>query len=428
MRWRFQWLYWFGLALLAVVAFGSVWVSAQESGVTNQPTAVVTNNVMPTFGVTNVLTRSLADVPWLNETKFLGEPLWKYVASLIYIVLAFYIAKLCDYIINVWLKRLAAKTGSKYDDLLLEMLRGPVKVVAFVIFLNIGLGVFDWPPRTQVYLSRGLVVVVACSITYVVLKVVDALLGVWRDRFTGADDQLFAGHLFPVLRKAAKAVIIIAAILLTADNLHIEIKTLLAGLSIGGLALGLAAQDTVANLFGAVSVFLDKPFKVGDRIQVDNVDGSVESIGLRSTRVRNLDGHLVTIPNKTMGNATIVNVAARERIKTVMNIGLTYDTSAEQVRRALEIIKEVYGRHPMTSELVTSFNKFESSSLNLLVVHFWKNADFGASLAGLQEMNLKLKEQFDGEKIEFAFPTQTLYLKQDAAGQLKADAATQRAS
>jgi MscS family membrane protein len=185
-------------------------------------------------------------------------------------------------------------------------------------------------------------------------------------------------------------------------------------LSIGGLAVGLAAQDTLSNLFGGIAIFLDKPFKIGDRIQVDNVDGPVESIGLRSTRVRNLDGHLVTIPNKTMGNATIVNVAARPRIKTVMNIGITYDTPVEKVKLAIKIIKEVYGQHPMTSELITSFNKFESSSLNILVVHFWKDADFVASLGGMQEMNLSLKERFDREGISFAFPTQTLHVKQDS--------------
>jgi len=206
--------------------------------------------------------------------------------------------------------------------------------------------------------------------------------------------------------------------LVTLDNLGVNITAAVASLSIGGLAVGLAAQDTLANLFGAIAVFLDKPFRIGDRVQLDNVDGNVESIGMRSTRVRNLDGHLVTIPNKTVGNATIVNVAARERIKTVMNIGITYDTPVEKVRLALSIIKEIYSSHPMTSELLTSFNKFESSALNILVVHHWKNSDFGASLGGMQEMNLALKERFDKEGINFAFPSQTLYLKQDSRWQM----------
>lgn len=176
-------------------------------------------------------------------------------------------------------------------------------------------------------------------------------------------------------------------------------------------------------MFGAIAIYLDKPFKIGDRIQIENVDGPVESIGLRSTRVRNLDGHLVTIPNKTMGNTIITNIAARPNIKTVMNIGITYDTPVEKIQLALKIIEEVFRGHPMTGDLVVSFNKFESSSLNILVVHWWKNPDFLASLAGLQEMNLLLKERFDKEGISFAFPSQTLYVKQDSEWRLKPDPA-----
>jgi MscS family membrane protein len=409
-NWRFQWLYRLGLVLLLTVAFCAVWSRAQTPSATNQGAPAVTPP-LAAFAVTNALTRSLAQVPWLNETRFLGEPLWKYAASIVYIVLAFYVARAVDFVVNVWLKRLAAKTETKYDDLLIELLRGPVKVVAFVIFLHIGLGVFDWPPSAQVWLSRALIVVVACSITYVVLKMVDLFLGIWRERQGSTEDRLFAEHLFPVLSKMAKTAVVIAAILLTADNLHIEIKTLLAGLSIGGLALGLAAQDTVANLFGAVAIFLDKPFRIGDRVKVEGVDGTVETIGIRSTRVRSLDGHHVTIPNKTMGNAIITNVTRRPGIRSEMNIGITYDTPVEKVRRATRILEEILGAHPKTGDLIISFNKFADSALNILVVHVWNGTDMKEQLAGMQELNLRIKERFDAEQINFAFPSQTLYLK-----------------
>jgi MscS family membrane protein len=191
---------------------------------------------------------------------------------------------------------------------------------------------------------------------------------------------------------------------------------MLASLSIGGLALGLAAQDTVANLFGAVAVFVDKPFRVGDQIKAEGIDGVVESIGLRSTRVRNSEGHLITVPNKTMGNATITNVTRRPNIKTEMNIGITYDTPAEKVQLALDILKEVYSQHPMTRDVLISFNKFADSALNINVVHWWGATDNRAYLAGIQDLNLKIKRRFDAAGIEFAFPTQTLYVKQEPAG------------
>ena len=213
-----------------------------------------------------------------------------------------------------------------------------------------------------------------------------------------------------------KAFILIVAVLVTSQNLGINITGVLASLSIGGLALGLAAQDTLANLFGAVAVYVDKPFQIGDTIKLEGgIEGTVETIGLRSTRVRNLDGHLVTIPNKTMGNATITNVARRPTIKTEINLGLTYDTTNAQLERALAILDELYRPHPMTHDVLITFNKFGDSALNIQVVHWWKSTDHRKYLKGMQELNLAVKKRFEEAGLNFAFPTQTLFLKSDAA-------------
>ena len=352
------------------------------------------------------------DLPFL-KIQWFGNELWKYLFSLIYIFLAFYVSKLADFLTRVWLKKWSKRTETKFDDLLLDLLNGPVKVVLFVIFLRIGLDVFKWPDMVQKVLAKGFTIIVACSLTYMVLKLIDLLMGYWKRRTTNGD-RTFDEQLFPIVRKTLKLFIIVVAALVTLTNIGIDVTAAIASLSIGGLAVGLAAQDTLANLFGAVAVFVDKPFRIGDRIQLDNVDGTVESIGLRSTRVRNLNGHLITVPNKTMGNATIINVTRRPNIKTEMNIGITYDTPADKVRRALKILEEVYRGHAMTADLLVSFNKFADSSLNILVVHWWNSTDFKAYLAGMQELNLTIKERFDAEGISFAFPTQTLHVKQDS--------------
>jgi MscS family membrane protein len=142
------------------------------------------------------------------------------------------------------------------------------------------------------------------------------------------------------------------------------------------------------------------------------VDGVVEQIGFRSTRVRNQDGYLVTIPNKAVGNATITNIALRANIRTLMNIGITYDTPTEKLKRALQILEEIYRSHPMTLDVWISFNKFGDSALNVQVIHWWKSTDQKVYLAGMQQLNLRIKERFDQEGIDFAFPTQTLHVKQ----------------
>ncbi|MGA2870190.1 MAG: mechanosensitive ion channel family protein [Verrucomicrobiota bacterium] len=408
MKWRFVWVYRLGLAVLLATAFWSVWASAQEA----PNTPVVTTVDKAQHALVKFL--GLHRVDWLRDNTFLGQPLWKYGASLIYILLAFYTAKLLDWIINSRLKRWAQTTGTKHDDLVLELLRGPVKVVTFVIFLNIGLNVFEWPERAQLFLSHALIIIVACSVTYVVLKVVDLIIGLWKEKAAVTRDRIFAEQLLPLLSKTIKISIVIIAALLTADNLNIKITGLLAGLSVGGLALGLAAQDTVANLFGAVAIFLDKPFHIGDVIKVESVTGTVEGIGLRSTCIRNSEGHHVMIPNKLMGNAIITNITRRPAIRTEMNFSLTYDTPAEKVERATRVLREIFQANPQTGELIISFNKFADSALNIFVVHVWNGTDARLHFAELQAMNLKIKERFDAEKIEFALPSQTVYLKPES--------------
>lgn len=344
------------------------------------------------------------------RTPLLGNPIWQYLASLIYIVLAFYVAKFLDWLTRVWLRQFTKRTATSVDDQLLELLNGPVKVVAFVMFLHIGLSIFHWPEQVELWLHKGFTVILASALTYMALRVTDVFVDIWRNRTADAEKALNE-QLFIVIRKGIKAFLLVIAVLVTMQNLGVNVTAAIASLSIGGLAIGLAAQDTLANLFGAVAIFADKPFRVGDRIRLDAVDGTVETIGMRSTRVRNLDGHLVTIPNKTMGNATITNVTARPNIKTEMNLGITYDTATEKVERASAILEEVYRAHPMTADVWISFNKFNDSALNLYVVHWWNGVEFKAYLAGMQQLNLEIKRRFEAERIEFAYPTQTVHVR-----------------
>ncbi|MEN9575761.1 MAG: hypothetical protein RL514_3616 [Verrucomicrobiota bacterium] len=392
------------------------WLAAQ----TNTNTAAVSPAPARPVPATNLLTQLAVERRELLtfgldqfeplRTPFLGNPLWQYLASLLYIVLAFYLAKFLDWLTRVWLRKFTGKTKTTLDDQLLELLNGPIKVVVFVVFLHIGLTLFHWPPTIELWLHKSFVVILALSLTYMVLKVADLLVDLWRDRSADAEKGT-NNQLFIVIRKGIKAFLLVIAVLVTMQNLGVNVTAAIASLSIGGLAIGLAAQDTLANLFGAVAIFADKPFRVGDRIKLDAVDGTVEIIGLRSTRVRSLDGHLVTIPNKTMGNATITNITARPSIKTELNLGLTYDTSADQVQRATVILEEIFRAHPLTADVSVGFNRFDASALNLNVVHFWNGVEPKAHLAGMQALNLEIKRRFEAERIEFAYPTQTVLVR-----------------
>ncbi len=428
MQRKFQWLYYGVMVSLCVLLVWSVWRSAAQNsndvaaaavvvaagGLTNHPAGAVATLIKKLE--TPAWVEQLAvNFPFLKQVWW-GNELWKYLFSLIYIFLAFYISKFLDFLTRVWLKKWAERTETKFDDLLLELLNGPVRVVAFVIFLRIGLDVFQWPDKVQLVMNKCFTVIVAVSLLYAVLKFIDLLMNYWRQRPRSDADREFDQQLFPIVRKSLKVFVIVVGALVTLDNLGINITAAIASLSIGGLAVGLAAQDTLANLFGAVAVFVDKPFRIGDRIKLEGVDGTVETIGLRSTRVRSVDSHLVAIPNKIMGNAIITNITQRPHIKTEMNIGLTYETTSAKLKQAIALLEEIYRAHPQTEDLIVSFNKFSDSTLNVQVIHWWKGTDQKVYFAGMQELNLKIKERFDAEGLEFAFPTQTLYVKPLSSG------------
>ncbi|MCF7669530.1 MAG: mechanosensitive ion channel family protein [Verrucomicrobia bacterium] len=365
-------------------------------------------------GDTGRITFGLDEVGIL-EGRFLGVPLWQYAASAVFIILAFVAAIILDRLLLKFVRKFVRKLESRVADATVKLFETPVRLIIFVILLHAGLKAFDWPEWLKVYLLNGLNIVIGISLTFVVVRVLDMLLILWRNRSPLKDDKAFNDQMFPLIRKCIIGFIIVTAILVIAQNLGFSITGALASLSIGGLALGLAAQDTLANLFGGISVFLDKPFQVGERVLLDkNVDGVIEYIGLRSTWIRNLDGHLVSVPNKTVANATITNIAKRPNIKTVMNIGITYDTPTEKVERAYQILEEVYKKHPMTFDVWISFNAFAESSLNFLVIHWWNSVDYKAYLEGMQTFNLEIKRRFDAERITFAFPSRTIFMKQDS--------------
>jgi MscS family membrane protein len=391
------------LLLLLVFRIGILSVQAQTN--TNQAATLVTNR--PSALIQDVeklkpVTFDLDRFAPLREITFLGEPLWKYIASLIYVLLAFYAAKLIDLIARVWFKKVTSSKSAVLDEVLFDLLRGPIKVVVFVVLLNIGLNIFDWSARMRLYLSKGLILVVAASLTYLVIKVLDLFLNIWRQRHARDSEGKFDDQLFSVIRISLNTFVIVVAVLVTAQNMNIDITAAIASLSIGGLAVGLAAQDTLANLFGAVAVFVDKPFRVGDQIKLDGAEGTVEIVGLRSTRVRHPEGHLIAVPNKTMGSATISNITERANIKTVMNFALVRTLPTEKVKRALALLEEIYRHHPMTRETWVSFNQFAGPNLNIQVVHWWRGTDYQKYLEGMQEMNLAVKERFDAEGIAFA--------------------------
>lgn len=228
-----------------------------------------------------------------------------------------------------------------------------------------------------------------------------------------------------IIRRIAKVTVVILSILFIGQNiLNLNITTLLAGAGVVGLAVAFAAQDTIANFFGSIMLIIDKPFGVGDFIKLDTFSGTVERVGLRSTAIRILDGNLITIPNKNAAGVPVENVSMRPNIKKILNLGLTYDTSPEKMRRAIEILHEIFDNHEgMAPELPPkiNFTEFKDFSLNIQVIVWYHPNDFMKSLEWMTEKNLEILDRFNAEGLDFAFPSNTTYLAYDAKRRIGLD-------
>lgn len=242
------------------------------------------------------------------------------------------------------------------------------------------------------------------------------LAGTRLSKYSAQSTNSLDRNLVEMLRMLARILVIsLAAFVAIRIITGKPLTTLLAGLGIGGLAVALAAQDTLKNFFGSIMVMSDKPFGIGDRVQVAGYDGTIEGIGFRSSRLRTLSGHLVTIPNTIMAASSIENVARRPHIRRLMNITVTYDTGPEKMEKALAIIRGILDNHEgMPPDLPprVQFSEFNPDSLNILVIYWYAPADYWSFMAFGEKVNLAIMRAFRDEGIDFAFPSSTTYLEQ----------------
>ncbi|NBB96188.1 MAG: mechanosensitive ion channel [Planctomycetes bacterium] len=256
------------------------------------------------------------------------------------------------------------------------------------------------------------------AVTWFVYLLID-IIELYLTKLTGRTETTLDDQLVPLLRKTLRIVLVIIAGVFLAQNVYQwDIGALIAGLGIGGLAFAFAAKDMLANFFGSVTIFADRPFTMDERVKVQGYDGMIEEVGFRSTRIRTLDGHLVTIPNAIMANEAVENISRRPTIKRVLNVTVTYDTPPEMVHRGVDILREMLDARkdhfPEDYPPRVYFSDFNSESLNIVVYYWFAPPDWWKYLEFNHEFNMELLRRYNEEGIEFAFPTTTLYVKQDS--------------
>ncbi len=367
---------------------------------------------------------------WVNARVFAGISWIKLAFSFFLLFLVVLGERVVRSVLQRRLRRLEVEgRAENWQAIALDACRGPLTLFIWVYGVYGALsplfGHFQRPDGSNLIHSiagrsadvGGTVALI--WLVYRLVVMVDRQVKQWAASSASSMDNM----LVPLVGKTLRIFILIVGGIIVIQNLTgIDLGPLIASLGIGGLAFALAAKESVANFFGTLTIVFDKPFQVGERIILDNHDGVVESVGFRSIRVRTLTGHLVTIPNEKVVNSAIENIGRRPHIRWLTNITITYDTPPEKVERAVAILRDVLedheGMHPDFPPRA-HFNGFNDWSLNLQVIAWYHPPNYWDFQDWLQRTCLEIMRRFEAEGIEFAFPTQTLFLANDDRRQLK---------
>jgi MscS family membrane protein len=350
----------------------------------------------------------------LQET-FLGISLNRFAGAFLVLIAALIMKKVFAHLFVKVIFPLATRTKSRYDDLFLQSIRKPAELLLVIIGLFVALQILQLPTepadlRRGAYgLLKGLVTFDIAWTLFNLVSLLEAFLSGWVSKTESTLDD----HLLPFIRKSVRAFIIFLALIMTIQNLGYSISGLLASLGIGGLAVALAAKDTLSNIFGSIMIILDRPFHIGDWIKAGDMEGTIEEIGFRSTKIRTFAKTLITVPNNIIANLSVDNISRMPKRRIKMTVGVTYETSPERMRLAVEGIRKLLREHPAIDQdfFLVNFTEFSASSLDILVYCFTRTTVWGEYLDARQDVCLQIMDLLEAHGMEIAFPSHSIYLR-----------------
>ncbi len=344
----------------------------------------------------------------LLDKTFYYNTIQSWAISAAIIIGVIILAKITFWIFSKIVKKATAKTKSTLDDIIVDMIEEPIVTGIAILGFWIAFARLVFPDSFNLIIDKAFFFAIIINITWLIARTINALIEEYIVPLTEKTENDLDDQLIPILKKSIRSVIWIIGIIVALNNAGFDVGAVIAGLGIGGLALAMAAKDTVSNVFGGFTIFTDKPFKIKDRIKIGGFDGTVSEIGIRSTRLTTLEGRVVTIPNAKFADSMVENVSLEPNRKVVLNLGLTYDTSAENMKLAMKLLKNIIDSNNDTEDnCLISFNSFGDFSLGILFIYYIrKNSDI---LNTQTDVNIEILNLFNKNKLEFAFPTQTIF-------------------
>ena len=383
-------------------------------------TAAAATTVLAKSGVPrtpDLLEHLVDEVLGLFNVGSSGNTATRYAIFALILVGAILLRRFVTTIIFNRLKRLAAKTETTLDDKLFPALEGPVTTFVMVTGIFAAVKVLKLSETTDRTIGYGSTVAFSLVVFWGLLRAFGAVLDHMHE--VAREKQMGVAAFMPWIKKTLVAIFVVIGVLITVQSLGFNVSTILSGLGIGGLAFALAAQDTIANLFGSIVVAIDQPFKVGETVRIGANTGLVEDIGLRSTKIRLIDKSLVILPNKLVSSEAIVNLSRFTQRRVEQVIGLTYDTRPDQMEAIVEEVRQIILVEPTVdvTSVMVFFRDFSASSLDLWIVYLTTGDDFQEALALRQRVNLAIMRAVAARGLSFAFPTQTMHLDGPVAKQ-----------
>jgi MscS family membrane protein len=358
---------------------------------------------------------SLSRFQRLLDQTVLGISFERLVIAFVLLFLALLLKKVLAHFFTRAIFKTAQKTSSEMDEMLLRNLTKPAEFLVLVAGCYLAVEFLQLPkePTDLDGIARNLLqVLLTFNLAWFCYNMV-SLLERWLSHWAGRTASSLDDHLIPFIRKSLRVFIVFLALLLLIQNLGYSISGLLASLGMGGLAVALAAKDSLSNIFGSLMILLDRPFSIGDWIKAGEMEGTVEEIGFRSTRIRTFAKTLITVPNSTLMNLSIDNFSLMPKRRMKLTLGVTYDTTPAQLRQAVSAIRQMLREHPAIDQefFLVNFTDFGASSLDIMVYCFSTSTIWGEYLEVREDVCLKIMDLLETSGLEIAFPSRTLYLR-----------------
>jgi len=347
-----------------------------------------------------------------------GNTVTHYVIAALFLVIGLLLRRVVTNIIFHYLKKLAAQTETTLDDKLFPALEAPTATLVMLLGIFSALKVLKLSAAADHYIANGATVAFSLNLFWFLLNALDALIDHAHE--IAVERHMGVAAFMPWIKKTLVTLFAVVGVLLTVQSLGYDVKVILGGLGIGGLAFALAAQDTIANLFGSIVVAIDQPFKLGETVKIGASTGTVEDIGLRSTKIRLIDKSLVVIPNKTVSSEAIVNLSRFTARRVEQVLSLTYDTTPDQLAALVQELRALIVAEPEVdaSSVLVYFRDLAASSLDIWLAYVVKDADFAKHMALRQRLNLAFMRAVAARGLVFAFPTSVMHLDGPVARQL----------